>query len=155
MLSSLVSFAGEWILPFVLVFVLVFAILQKSKILGDGKTQIDTMISLVIALITLLVPAARHFIMTFTPWLAVALAVILVFLILYGFVGGDLKSSPSWMKIVFGILAAIFVIIAVIYASGSESFITNLISGEIVSNVFMFLIIIVAVIVVVVAGKKE
>ena len=41
----------ETILPFLLVFTLVFAILEKTKILGDGKRQIDAIVALVIGLI--------------------------------------------------------------------------------------------------------
>ena len=44
-------FFTEMLLPFLLVFVVVFAILQKSKILGDGKAQIDAIVGLVIGLI--------------------------------------------------------------------------------------------------------
>ena len=41
----------ETILPFLLVFTLVFAVLQKSKILGDNKKQIDAIVSLVVGLL--------------------------------------------------------------------------------------------------------
>ena len=43
----------EVILPFLLVFAVVFAILQKTKILGEGKKQIDAIVSLVIGLIVI------------------------------------------------------------------------------------------------------
>ena len=39
------------ILPFVLVFTIVFAVLQKSKIFGDDKKQIDSIVALVFGLI--------------------------------------------------------------------------------------------------------
>ena len=41
----------ETILPLLLVFVLVFAVLQKTKILGEGKRQIDAIVALVVAMI--------------------------------------------------------------------------------------------------------
>ena len=34
-----------WLLPFVLIFTVVFAILQKTQILGKGKKQIDAIIN--------------------------------------------------------------------------------------------------------------
>ena len=98
----------QMILPFLLVFVVIFAILQRSKILGDGKSQIDALVALAIALILIGVPAARNFIVNIMPWMVVGVAVILVFLILYGFVAGDLSKTEPWMKIVFGILAVLF-----------------------------------------------
>ena len=113
-------FFTEMLLPFLLIFVLIFAILQKSKILGEGKAQVDALISLVIALILIGVPTPRNIIVGLMPWLAVGAAVILVFLILYGFVAGDLseKKVPTWIKITFGILAGLFVIGIVIYIAG-------------------------------------
>ena len=71
----------QGILPFVLIFVLIFAILQKSKILGEGKAQIDALVALAIALILLTVPVARDIVVNLMPWLAVGAAVILVFMI--------------------------------------------------------------------------
>ena len=41
----------EVLLPFLLVFTVVFAILQKTSILGKGKKQIDAIVSLVVGLI--------------------------------------------------------------------------------------------------------
>jgi len=87
-----------------------FAILQKTKILGEGKAQIDALVSLALALILIVFPGPRDLIVSIVPWLAVALVVILVFLLLYGFVAGDKAQGEKWMKIVFGILIGVFVL---------------------------------------------
>jgi hypothetical protein len=108
------------LLPFLLVFVVVFAILQKSKILGEGKAQIDAIVALVIGLLLIGLPQPRNIIVGIMPWMAVGVAVILVFLILYGFVAGDLSQAKPWMKITFGILAGIFTIVIVLFC-GSVS----------------------------------
>jgi len=108
----------EFILPFLLVFVIVFAILQKSKLLGDGKAQMDSLVALAIALLLIITPVPRNFIVDFTPWVAVGIAVILVFLLLYGFIAEESWKGEKWIKIVFGILAGLFVIVLVIYFSG-------------------------------------
>ncbi|MFH1521871.1 MAG: hypothetical protein ABIF18_02840, partial [archaeon] len=112
------AFFTEMLLPFLLVFVVVFAILQKSKILGDGKAQIDAIVALVVGLLLIGVPGPREVIVGIMPWMAVGIAVILTFLILYGFVAGDLLSAPKWMKITFGILAGLFTLAVVLYVSG-------------------------------------
>jgi hypothetical protein len=106
------------VLPFLLVFVVVFAILQKTKILGADKKQIDSMASLIIGLLCISLPISRNFIINFMPWLAVGLAVLLVFFILYGFVAGDLSSMPNGLKITFGILAGVFTIGVLLYITG-------------------------------------
>ena len=41
----------EFILPFLLVFTIVFAVLEKTKLLGDGKKQLDAIVAFVVGLI--------------------------------------------------------------------------------------------------------
>jgi len=131
------AFFTEMLLPFLLVFVVVFAILQKSKILGDGKAQIDAIVSLVVGLILIGVPQPRNIIVGIMPWMAVGIAVILVFLILYGFVAGDLSKAPDWMKVTFGILAGLFTLAVVLSVSGLGSIILDWLSGSGSSDVWM------------------
>ncbi len=151
------SLLTQVILPFLLIFVVIFAILQKSKILGEGKAQIDALVSLAIALILIGVPRAREIVVELMPWLAVAISVILVFLILYGFVAGDLSSNvPKWMKIVFGILACLFTLGLVIYVTGVGESLKNWFSGNsgIWSTIILILVIGGAFAVAVSTGKK-
>jgi hypothetical protein len=114
------SFLGTMLLPFLLIFVVVFAILQKSKILGDGKAQMDAMVAFVIGLILIGFPQPRDIVVALMPWIAVGVAVILVFLILYGFVAGDLSGDkmPEWIKTGVAILAVIFTAGVVLYVTG-------------------------------------
>ena len=152
-------FFTEMLLPFLLIFVLVFAILQKSKILGDGKAQIDAMVALVIGLILIGVPQPRNIIVGIMPWLAVGIAVILVFLILYGFVAGDLSKAPDWMKITFGILAGLFTVGVVLYVTGLWGIIGGWLSGgessSIWMNVLMIALVVGAMAVAVFSGKRK
>ena len=60
----------EYVLPFLLVFTLVFAILDKTKLLGEEKRQINAIMSLVIGLILLAFPAPREIIVKLMPFLA-------------------------------------------------------------------------------------
>ena len=152
-------FFTEMLLPFLLVFVVVFAILQKSKILGEGKAQIDAMVALVIGLLLIGIRQPREIIVGIMPWMAVGIAVILVFLILYGFVAGDLSKAPDWMKITFGILAGLFTLAVVLYISGFGSIIMGWLSGsggsDIWMNVLMIILVIGAVLVAVMSGKRK
>jgi len=153
-------FFTEMLLPFLLVFVVVFAILQKSKILGDGRAQIDAMVALVVGLILIGVPGPRDILVGILPWMAVGVAVILVFLILYGFVAGDLSGSnvKPWMKIVFGILAGLFTLGVVLYISGLGEIIFDWLSGgetsEVWMNVLMIALVAGAMAVAIWGGKK-
>ena len=152
-------FFTEMLLPFLLVFVVVFAILQKSKILGEGKAQIDAIVGMVVGLLLIGIPQPRNIIVGILPWMAVGVAVILVFLILYGFVAGDLSEAPDWMKITFGILAGLFTIAVVLYISGLGNVILGWVSiandSSLWTNVLMIALVLGAFAVAVFGGKKK
>ncbi len=130
-------FFTEMLLPFLLVFVVVFAILQKSEILGKEKKQIDAMVGMVIGLILIGVPGPRDILVGIMPWMAVGVGVILVFMILYGFVAGDLTKlgESSTVKIGMGILAGVFTIWIVLFVTGLDDKIWNSFGGD--SDVWM------------------
>lgn len=152
---------SNFILPFLLVFVVVFAILQKSKILGDGKAQMDSLVALAIALLLIATPIPRNFIIEFTPWVAVGIVVILVFLLLYGFVAEDSWKTQLWIKIVFGILSGLFVIGLVLYFSGfwELGFVKQVFSmkdsGSLWANTLLILVVIGALAVALSTSKKK
>ena len=155
------SFFTEMLLPFLLIFVVVFAILQKSKILGESKAQIDAMVALVVGLLLIGVAGPREIIVGIMPWMAVGIAVILVFMILYGFVAGDLSGSnvPKWMKITFGILAGLFTLAVVLYISGLGEILLEWFSlsgsGDIWMNVLMIALVFGAMAFAIWGGKKK
>ena len=152
-------FFTEMLLPFLLVFVVVFAILQKSKILGDGKAQIDAIVSLIIGLILIGVPQPRDIIVGIMPWMAVAIAVILVFLILYGFVAGDLSNAPNWLKATFGVLAGLFTLVVVLYVSGLGNIIFDWLSNfggsDTWTSILMIILVLAVMAVAVFGGNKN
>ena len=90
----------ETILPFLLIFTIVFAVLQKSKIFGDGKKQIDAIVALVFGLLAIAFAQATGIIIQLIPFLAVSLVIILVFMILVGSFGkpGNDLFSETWKK---------------------------------------------------------
>lgn len=154
-------FFVENLLPFLLVFTLIFAVLQKSEILGKGKRQIDAIVALVIGLIVVSFGYATGIIISLVPFLAVATVVILVFMLLYGmtFKAGefDIGKTP---KIAIGILAAIGVVIATLVATGAWSYLGDLFSSSDtgaswVTNLIFIAIAAVAIAVVMLAGKEK
>ncbi len=113
-------------LVFVLVFTLVYAVLQKSKVLGDGKNSSDALVALAVGLIVSTVGYATEIISKLVPFLAVSLVVILVFLLLAGFffVGDQFKLPPG-VVLAGGILSFIAVVIAVMFITNSWNYIGN------------------------------
>lgn len=141
----------EGVLPFLLVFVLVFAILQKTKVLGEGKNQIDALIALAIGLITIAVPTTRDFIVNMMPWLAFALVVLLIFLLVYGFVAtsSDPKKGlevPNWVKNTVLWLGIIMVVVLAIYVTDFWPTVKSWFSGEDVLSTVLLIVVIAVVI---------
>jgi hypothetical protein len=153
------SLFSQIIPAFLLIFVIVYAILQKSKLFGDGVYKIDALVSFAIALLFVIARPARDFVVNLMPFLGVALGVMLVFLVLYGFVGGELKEGKKWMKVTFGILAGIFLVAVVLYVSGwyknLDSYLYGMFGTGFWSGLILVVIIGGAVIFVMKSGKKD
>jgi hypothetical protein len=119
-------FFVEGVLPFILVFSLVFAVLQKSKILGEGKNQLDALVAFSVALLTIAFANAVSVIVQLVPVLAVGLVVLLVFMVMWGmaYKPGEFEMH-AYVKYAIGALAAIVTAVAVLYYTGSIDTITD------------------------------
>lgn len=117
----------ETVLPFLLIFTVVFAILQKSGILGKDKKQIDALVGLVIGLIVISFARAVGIINNLLPFLAVSIVIILVFLILISMFSireGEFKIPDSLKNVGIG-LTALAVTIAVLIVTGAWDYILD------------------------------
>jgi len=148
----------NYILPFVLVFTLVFALLQKTKLLGEGKKQIDSLVALIIGIILIAFPYARNIVVELMPFLAVSIAVLLVFMLLYGFVYGktDMERGIKITLLIIGSLALITVLLII---TGAWDYIYSMMferaeGGQIWINILLIAVIAGAIIAVV-SGKGE
>jgi len=149
---------GQTVLVFVLVFVSIFAILQKSKVFGDGKKQIDALVAVAMALIVASVGYAIDLISNLVPVMAVALVVIIVFMILFGAVHKDALDLPKGVRYTFGIAIFIAVAIAVMYFTPAWDYIQGMLYGGEGSAIFMniiFILVVVGAIAAVLAGGKS
>lgn len=110
------------ILPFLLIFAIVFALLQKTKILGENKA-VDVIVALAVGLIFVGVPAAAGVTLKFIPIIAVILVIILGLLLTFGFLGiGKTEEGgfqlPTWVKVIVGIILSISLIVTIFWAIG-------------------------------------
>jgi hypothetical protein len=110
------------ILPFLLIFTIIFAVLQKTKILGVGKKNFNVVVAMVIAAsaviphITGLYPEDRDPISIMNkalPDISMVIVAIVMALLIIGILGGEAKwmggSLSGWFAIVaFGIVIYIF-----------------------------------------------
>lgn len=137
----------EVILPFILVFTVVFAVLQKTKILGEAKSQIDALVALSVGLITVAFGYATGIIVNLIPFLAVSLIIILIFLLLWGFAfHGEEFKIPKSFTYAFGAVIAVAVVVALLVVTGNWHFVTDIFSfGEGSDSMSSILLVVVAV----------
>ena len=125
--------------PFLLMFFIVFAILEKTKLLGEGKKQLNALISFVIGLIFVSAVYPTLVVNNLILFLTVALVVVFVALLLWGFIFGDIKEGfkiQGWMKWVLGIIVGIAVVIAVLWATGVQGKVIDFLFRQGWSNTF-------------------
>lgn len=148
------------ILPFLLAFTLIFAILEKSRLLGEGKQQINAIVSFVIAAMLIYYSNAVDIISQLMVFLAIGLVILFVFMLLFSFVwgttGGDPFADAKWLKWVLGIVALIAVIVAVLFVTNKWDTVVNYLSDSTTgSNIFFIIIIIAAIASVILSTKKD
>ena len=114
------------LLPFLLYFVLIFAILQKSKALGEDKKRFNTVIALVISLLVVVPHALRMYppyaaVVEITnralPQVSLIVVAILMLLILIGLLGAE----ATWMGSSLSGWIAIAAFIAVVIIFGGAA----------------------------------
>jgi len=144
------EFATKFAYPFLLIFFIVFAILEKTKLLGDDKKQLNAVLAFVIGLIFLSVVQPRLIVENMILFLTVAIVIVFVVLMLWGFVsGGEVKEnflSNKGVKWTVGIVVVIAVIVAVLWAAGISTDTFDFLFKQSWSNTFWTNFIFVAVV---------
>ena len=101
------------LLPFLLVFSIVFAILEKTKILGADKTNISAIVSIVVGLLVVVQKGIVQTINLFLPRVSLIIIVILMGLLVISMVMGKEFSGLKGGVLGFAI---VIIIIAIILA---------------------------------------
>ena len=158
------TFLQHWIftkfaLPFLLVFFIVLALLEKTKIFGEDKKQLNALISFIIGLIFVGAVFPKLVVGNLILFLTVALVVVFIGLLLWGFVsGGEAKLEGKGIKIAAGVIILVAVLAAVLWATGIgfgffEILFTQDWSKSLWLNV-LFIVVIAAALALVIKGSK-
>ena len=98
----------SYVIPFLLIFAIIFAILEKSKILGDNKT-IMSLVATAVGLLALQQDQVPVFFAVIFPRFGIGLSIFLVLLIMLGFFYKDIsKAKVAWIGWVVGIGVALW-----------------------------------------------
>jgi hypothetical protein len=109
-----------YVLPFLLVFALIYGILTKSTLLGNNK-GVNIIISLALGLLSLVGNYFPNFIQQMSPKLAIGLSLILALIILLGL----FAQGATWLNNLF-VWVGIIIFIIIVYSSLAHySFIGN------------------------------
>ena len=98
------------VLPFLLVFTISFAVLQKVKIFGSDSKKINVIVAFVIALLFLQNRYLIAILQRFLPNMSIIMIVALMFLLLVGIFGGEYKGFTNValnIAFVFSLLATL------------------------------------------------
>lgn len=83
------------IFSFLLVYAVLYAVLAKTKILGENNL-VNSVIPLAVSILLLLMPGAVSFINFITPWFVVLVIVGFAVALLFLFLGADEGTLRSW-----------------------------------------------------------
>lgn len=98
------------IFAFLLVFILVYALLGKTKILGENKF-LHLLLAFFVSIIFVSSPAAKEFVFLSVPWLAVFLVSLVLILMTIAFIGIKTeKAYPAVTAVVVIFLIVVFLI---------------------------------------------
>jgi len=154
------EFFTNVILPFILVFTVVFAILEKVKVLGEKK-DIHAIVALVISLIAVGVPAAVGTLQRFIPLIAVVLIILFAWMLVFGFAGKSVEAKWSeGLKKFFMIFLGVVLLATAVWAVTSSTGILDKINLDQVlsaqiTQMILFVGAIVAIIAIAVSGGGE
>ena len=96
-----------YVIPFLLIFAVVFAILQKTKLLGDKNNAVQAIVALAVAMLSLQFDFVSTFYAEIFPRFGVGLAIFLVVILFIGFFYSDADGNPTkamqWIGWVIGV----------------------------------------------------
>lgn len=107
--SAIAFFAP--IAAFLIVVVVMYAVLHKSKIVGENSWAI-LFTSFVIASIFVSVAGAREYVQTIVPWFAVLIVSLVFLMAMLGFIGKPMEFMTKPIGIAFAIILALVFLVS-------------------------------------------
>lgn len=121
----------QFAFPFLLIFFVLYGILEKTKVFGEGKEKLNAMVSFVVGLIFVAAISPKLVVNNLILFLTVAIIVVFIALILWGFMIGEEPKITGKFKGLAIAIVIIAVAAALLWALG--------VPGTIFGDVFDFL----------------
>lgn len=140
---------SQFILPFMLIWFIVFALLEKTKLLGEKK-QINSIVALVIGLIFVGAVFPKLIVSNLILFLTVAIVCVFVALLIWGFIfgtmGDKVPALDKWLKLGLAVVVTVAFVWAIVWATGFSENVGTFFSGNglgqtiLVNGVFVLVI---------------
>ena len=117
-LGSLTYFTPVFILIFV--FVVFYAIFEKTKIFGDEK-GLHALIAFIFSIIFILVKPLRELVTIITPWFVILFLLIVILLIGVMILGINQEEITKYIMETSGVTVTVLVIITIIFLLGIKT----------------------------------
>lgn len=153
------------VLPFLLVFAIVFAVLEKTKVLGtegkgESKKNLNTLVAFVIAMLTVATNKVVNAINSALPNIVLIIVSFLAFLLMIGIFYGseELNFREKHKSLFYGFLtvsliALILIVLNSLVLNNNQTwleflieYVVNNLSGPVVTSVIFLIVAIVAII---------
>ena len=138
----------DFFLPFLLFFAIIYGALEKTKVFGEGRRDINSIIALVIALVATTTAMVTKALAGFLPWVGFIAIVIVSFLMIVAIMVGDVSKLAElpYFKAGAVIVVAIILFIVVFFALGLDQMVSGTPSLLSETDIAMLVIIIVGII---------
>ncbi len=114
----------HWVLtgfvyPFLIIFAIVFGILEKTKLFGSDKKQLNAIVAFVVGIIFVSAVEPKLIVENLVMFLSVAIVIVFVVLLIWGFAtGSEPKFENTAVKIIVIVVAIIAVTIFLFIVTG-------------------------------------
>src|SRR3989344_416345 len=101
----------DFLLPFLLIFSIIFAALEKTKILGEDKTNINVIVSAIIGMLVLIQPGIIQTINLFLPRVSLIIVVVLMGLLVIAVLAGKKFEGLKGGLLSFAVIIALIAVV--------------------------------------------
>lgn len=163
------------VLPFLLVFALIFAILEKTRVLGtEGKEQepkrnLNTLVAFVIAMLTVATNKVVNAINAALPNIVLIIIIFVAFLLMIGvfFGTGELNFRQEHKGFFYGFLVVSLILLIIIVLNSIKmdsgqtwldfimEYVVNNISGPVVTSIIFLIVAVLAIFYITKKPKEE
>ncbi len=151
----------RFILPFAIIVSIIYAVLEKTKLLGEDKHQLNAIIAFSIGLLFVSFVSPTLIIQNMILFLSIAIIMLFVILLLWGFIFGKKEGFEleKGMKITLGAIVGVAFAFGILWATGMLGKIVDILfkqkwSGTFWTN-FLFILIVVVSLVIILSKKKK